>query len=121
MNEIIQALQDALKNISELELAAAVAAIPLVTKGITNKFKIDDGNLKELTSLAVAIGAFCYLLFRDYVIIQVIATFVIIYAGGTGIYNFLPQSVKNQEYIVSDEVIELDIDDEQLEKELEGK
>lgn len=117
MNEILNVLSEALKNISEAELALAVAAIPLVTKGITNKFKITNSKQKELVSLAVVIGAFCYLIFRDYVIIQVIVVFVIIYAGGTGIYNFLPQSIKNG-FEISDEVIELDIDDEDLEKEL---
>ena len=117
METIIMMITDALKNISEAELVLTIGAIPLVTKGITNKFKINESNQKELVALFVAIGAFAYLLFRENVAVQTIALFIIIYAGGTGIYNFLPQSIKNG-FEISDEVIELDIYDEDLEKEL---
>lgn len=120
METIIMMITDALKNISEAELVLTIGAIPLVTKGITNKFKINESNQKELVALFVAIGAFAYLLFRENVAVQTIALFIIIYAGGTGIYNFLPQSLKNQD-IISDEIVELDIDNKQLNKELEGK
>ena len=106
-----------LQNISQAEIAVAIATIPLVVKGITSKFNIKGSNQKELIAFLVAVGAFIYLMYKDNSIIQTIALFIMLYAGGTGIYNFMPKSMKNKE-LISDEVIEIDIDDENLDKEL---
>lgn len=106
-----------LQNISQAEIAVAIATIPLVVKGITSKFKIEGSSQKEVIAFLVAVGAFVYLLFKDNSMVQTVALFIMLYAGGTGIYNFLPQSVKNNE-LISDEIIEIDIDDEQITNEL---
>lgn len=106
-----------LENITQAEIAVAIATIPLVVKGITSKFNIKGSNQKELIAFLVAVGAFIYLMYKDNSIIQTIALFIMLYAGGTGIYNFMPQSMKNKE-LISDEVIEIDIDDEQIKNEL---
>ena len=106
-----------LQNISQAEIAVAIATIPLVVKGITSKFNIKGSNQKELIAFLVAVGAFIYLMYKDNSIIQTISLFIMLYAGGTGIYNFMPQTMKNKE-LISDEVIEIDIEDENLGKEL---
>lgn len=88
-----------LQNISQAEIAIAIATIPLVVKGITSKFKIEGSNQKEIIALIVSIGAFIYLMYKDNSIVQTVALFIMLYAGGTGIYNFIPKSHQDIEYI----------------------
>ena len=105
-------------------------AIPIVigiTAGINVKLKelfdISDKKVKELVTVLVSFGAVIYYVMfingKDIPIL--IALFVAIYIGASGIYNVVKSKpIMIDEYEISDEVIELEIDDEQLEKELNG-
>ena len=104
-------------------------AIPIVigiTAGINVKLKelfdISDKKVKELVTVLVSFGAVIYyVMFIDGNDIPLLVTlFVAIYIGASGIYNVVKSKPIINEYEISDEVIEIDIDDEQLEKELNG-
>ena len=105
-------------------------AIPIVigiTAGINVKLKelfdISDKKVKELVTVLVSLGAVIYyvMFINGNDIKLLIALFVAIYIGASGIYNVVKSKpIAIDEYEISDEVIEIDIDDEQLEKELEG-
>ena len=104
-------------------------AIPIVigiTAGINVKLKelfdISDKKVKELVTVLVSLGAVIYyiMFINGNDIPLLIALFVAIYIGASGIYNVVKSKPIINEYEISDEVIELDIEDEQLEKELQG-
>ena len=113
----------------EMILQFSIIAIPIiigVTKGINAKlkelFNVDSKLVKELVTLLVAWSAVVgYSIYVEKLQLQfLVALFIVLYFGASGIYQFVKSNIPQDE-IVSDEVIEIEIDDEQLISELEGE
>lgn len=113
----------------EMILQFSIIAIPIiigVTKGINAKlkelFNVDSKLVKELVTLLVAWSAVAgYSIYVEKLQLQfLVALFIVLYFGASGIYQFV-KSNATQDEVVSDEVIEIEIDDEQLINELEVK
>ena len=108
--------------------ASIVALVLAITKGITEFFNITNRN----TKLGITIGITSFLSLMIFVVptieqqgitsmvvLQMVSTIILIFFGASGIYQFIPSgAIKDDEYIVDDEVIEIDIEDENLDKEL---
>ena len=113
----------------EMILQFSIIAIPIiigVTKGINAKlkelFNVDSKLVKEIVTLLVVwTTVFGYYVYVDKVQVQIlVALFIVLYFGASGIYQFVKSNIPQDE-VVSDEVIEIEIDDEQLISELEGE
>ena len=109
----------------EIILQFSIVAIPIiigVTKGINAKlkelFKIDNKLVKELVTLLVSwLAVAGYSIYVEKLEMQfTIALFIVLYFGASGIYQFVKS--KSQEEVVEEEFIDLEVNDEQLDKEL---
>ena len=109
----------------EIILQFSIVAIPIiigVTKGINAKlkelFKIDNKLVKELVTLLVSwLAVVGYSIYVEKLQLQfTIALFIVLYFGASGIYQFVKS--KSQEEVVEEEFIDLEVNDEQLDKEL---
>ena len=109
----------------EIILQFSIVAIPIiigVTKGINAKlkelFKIDNKLVKELVTLLVSwLAVAGYSIYVEKLEMQfTIALFIVLYFGASGIYQFVKS--KSQEEVIEEEFIDLEVNDEQLDKEL---
>ena len=109
----------------EMILQFSIIAIPIiigVTKGINAKlkelFKIDNKLVKELVTLLVSwLAVAGYSIYVEKLEMQfAIALFIVLYFGASGIYQFV--KTKTQDEVVEEEFIDLEVNDEQLDKEL---
>ena len=109
----------------EMILQFSIIAIPIiigVTKGINAKlkelFNVDSKLVKELVTLLVAWSAVVgYSIYVEKLQLQfLVALFIVLYFGASGIYQFVKS--KSQEEVVEEEFIDLEVNDEQLDKEL---
>lgn len=78
-------------------ITAAVLAITIVVKGLTEYFKITNGNHKRLITFAVALWIYVSIILDSNTVIAHINTYLLFLFGATGGYSYIPKKTKEIE------------------------